>query len=43
MLLRIYVSNGEITVEHLLEGSTVYYNPANKPQSPLLPKPQKCA
>jgi hypothetical protein len=33
MLLRVYVSDGEITVEHLLEGfAAVYYKPANEPQ-----------
>ena len=33
MLLRVYVSDGEITVEHLLAGfAAVYYKPANEPQ-----------
>jgi hypothetical protein len=33
MLLRVYVSNGEITVEHLLKGfAAVYYKPAGEPQ-----------
>ena len=33
MLLRVYVSDGEITVEHLLAGfAAVYDKPANEPQ-----------
>jgi hypothetical protein len=32
-LLRVYVSDGEITVEHLLEGfAAVYYKPLDQPQ-----------
>jgi len=33
MLLRVYVSDGEITVEHLREGfAAVYYKPPDQPQ-----------
>lgn len=33
MPLRVYVSDGEITVEHLLEGfAAVYYKPPDQPQ-----------